>query len=80
VKWEASALLTDYWPCPAEDSANALVTLSRCPHVSEWGFTADTGRVWWTLMDEEGRDCQHLVIKRHVQRCISTHSPQDWPS
>lgn len=73
-------LLDDSWPCAPEDSANALLTLSRCPFVAEWGYQATTQRLWWSLWPSAAGDaaCQHLAIKQRVQRSISLHSALGW--
>lgn len=78
-RWDRSALQTDFWPCPPECADDALVTLSRIPHLEAWGYVVENARVWWTLKNDEGRDCAHLAVKRHVQRAISSHAPQEWP-
>jgi hypothetical protein len=77
-RWEPSDLATDFWPCPAEAAEEALVTLSRVPHIAEWGYVAETSRLWWTLTDDADRDCKHLAIKSRVQRSISEHRALDW--
>lgn len=70
------ALRFDAWPCPAEDSANALTTLSRVPWVLSWSWR--DGLLRWELVRDTDASCQHLAIKRHVQRAISLHVALPW--
>lgn len=72
--------LTDDWPCPPDDAANALTTLARCPWLADWRYDADAGRVRWELRHEErdGADAAHNAIKTRVQRSISEHAAVGW--
>lgn len=79
MRWQASDLLRDFWPCPESDADNAMVTLSRCPWVEDWRFDAELGRVVWTLRNNDGRDAQHLAVKRQVAKSIALHAAVDWP-
>ena len=78
TRWEPSDLLTDFWPVPPTDAEDALVTVSRIPWVASWGYTTETGRLWWTLKNGDGCDAAHLRIKRHVARSVSEHRAIDW--
>lgn len=78
-RWEASELLKDHWPCTVSDSEFAMVTLSRIPWLESWSFDAELGRVCWTLRNNDGRDCQHLAVKRQVAKSIALHAAVDWP-
>jgi hypothetical protein len=68
----------DFWPCPPECADDALLTVSRCPYVFEWGYDAQTSRLWWELDTADDAECKHLAVKNRVARSISTHEPMDW--
>lgn len=77
-RWEASELLEDFWPVPRECADDAMVTLSRIPYLESWKYDNELERVVWTLRNNDGRDCQHLAVKRQVAKSVSLHAAIDW--
>ena len=70
----------DSYPCEVTDSGYALVSLSRCPWVSEFGWKQ--GRLWWEVDSHDvprgELACRHMKIAEHCQRAISTHKAVEW--
>lgn len=77
-RWEPSALLSDHWPCPPEDAAIVMTTLSHVPYLESWRYDATLQRVVWTLKNNDARDCAHLAVKRQVAKAIALHAVVRW--